>query len=334
MDSKIKLLRYFDRVQGILDGEFLPPIVADVDLVNGLCNLNCEWCCQRGSQETKKTTFMPMDTIKKMGLFCKKWGVKSWRIAGDSEPTLNPNIHYLFRSGHEHGISMGLITNGVLLDKVKDLHLLSWLGVSLDAATAKTWSQLKGSPEKNFYRIIDNIKRIHDSIPGLEVSIKFIRWSDEIHLGRKELSPNLTAKHKKKPTPGRQKDNYADAEMLPQFAKELGCKYILRDAFPKDTARQYRFEVCRGTPLYATFGADHKFYLCCDVRTGYILTDDYTKNDWHELYDLWGSQKHKDLIASINPKKCKFCSKEWLNTIIENIILDGKYSNEYQVNFI
>jgi organic radical activating enzyme len=334
MDPKIKLLRYFDRVQGILDGKFLPPIMADVDLVNGACNLNCEWCAQRASQETKTTTFMSMKTMKEMGPFCKKWGIKSWRIAGDSEPTLNSNIHYLFRSGHEHGIDMGLITNGVLLDRVKDLHFLSWLGVSLDAATAKTWSRLKRSPEENFYRVIDNIKRIRDDIPGLEVSIKFIRWCNKIHLGRKDLSPNLTAPNKRKPTPIRQKDNYADAEILPQLAKELGCKYILRDALPKNSATQYQFEVCQGTPLYATFGADHKFYLCCDVRTSYILTDDYTRNDWQELYDLWGSQKHKDLVASITPKKCKFCSKEWLNTIIGNIILDGKYSKKYQVNFI
>lgn len=334
MDSKIKLLRHFDRVQGILEGHLLPPIMADVDLVSGSCNLNCEWCAQRASQETKKPTFMSIETIKRMGPFCKEWGIKSWRIAGDSEPTLNPNIHHLFSNGHEHGIDMGLITNGVLLDKVKDLHLLSWLGISLDATTAKTWSQLKGSSEKNYYRVINNIKRIRDAIPDLEVSIKFIRWSDKIHLGRKELSPNMMVSKKRKSDSSRQKDNYADADMLPQLAKELGCSYILRDALPKNSKSRYEFEICRGTPLYATFGADHKFYLCCDVRTGYILTDDYTRNNWHELYDLWGSKKHKDIIASINPKNCKFCSKEWLNTIIENIILEGKYSKKYQVNFI
>lgn len=334
MDPKIKLLRYFDRVQGILDGEFYPPIMADVDVVNGRCNLDCEWCVQRASREVKETIFMSVETMKRMGPFCRKWGVKSWRLAGDSEPTLNPNMHYLLRSGKENGIDMGLITNGVLLDTVEDLHLLTWIGVSLDATTAKTWARLKRSPEKNFHRIINNIKRIRNNAPNVEVSIKFIRWSEEIDLGRKDFSSSLAVPNKKEATPSRQRDNYADAEMLPQLAEELGVKYILRDAFPKNSASQYRFKVCRATPLYATFGADHKFYLCCDVRTGYILTDDYTKNDWQELYDLWGSQKHKDLIASINLKKCKFCSKEWLNTIIANIILDGKYSKEYQVNFI
>ena len=198
----------------------------------------------------------------------------------------------------------------------------------MDATCAKTWSSLKGSPEKNFHRIIDNVKRIRDSIPNLEISLKFIRWAEDQHLGRNDFVTETTG------SKVRQRNNFSDAERLPMLAKELGCEYILRDAFPKNSAEQYQFEVCRGTPLYATFGADHGFYLCCDVRTGYVLTDDYTRNDWRELYDLWGSEKHRKLVASIDPKECKFCSKKWLNTIMENIILDGKYSNEYQTNFI
>lgn len=304
----------------------MSPIMADVDVVSGRCNLNCEWCCQRSSREAKKTTFMSVETMKGMGPFCKKWGIKSWRIAGDSEPALNQDIHYLFNSGHKYGIDMGLITNGVLLDRVKDLHLLSWVGISLDAITAKTWSSLKGSPEENFNRIIKNIKRIRKDIPDLEITIKFTKWSEEVHLGRKDFSLKTVVSKKR--------NNYKDAEMLPRLAEELGVKYNLHEAFSKNMANQYRFEKCLGTPLYATFGADHKFYLCCDRRNDYILTDDYTRKDWQELYGLWGSQKHKNLIASINPRECKFCSKEWLNTVIENIILDGKYTKDYQVSFI
>jgi hypothetical protein len=270
---------------------------------------------------------MPLETMKKMGPFCREWGIKSWRIAGNSEPTLNPDIDYLFKSGQESGIDMGLITNGVLLDQAKNLNLLTWIGISLDATSGETWSKLKRSPEKNFYRIIENIRRIRNNIPDLDISLKFIKWSRKLHLGRNDFAPNPTTAVE----PG---DNYEDAEKLEELAGRLGVKYILREALPKSMADKYKFEKCRATPLYATFGADHKFYLCCDVRDGYILTNDYTKNNWKELHNLWGSQKHKDIIATINPKRCKFCSKELLNSIMENIILDGKYSKEYQVNFI
>ena len=331
MDSKIKLLRFCDRVQSIINVDsksfygFMPPIIADIDLVGGFCNVDCEWCCQRKTREEERKVFMPVETMERMGSFCKEWGVKSWRIAGNSEPTLNPNIDCLLKSGHKNGIDMGLITNGVLLDRVKNLNLLDWLGISLDASTAKTWSRLKHSPEENFYKIIENVRGIRRDIPNLEITFKFIRWSEDTDLSRKDFS------NKKREIIG-ERNNYADAEILPYLAKELGVKYIIHDAFSRKP--KYRFEVCRATPFYATFCADHKFSICCDVRNDYLLTDDYTRNDWKELYDLWGSKKHKDIITSINPKRCKFCSKEYLNDIMENIILDGKHTKEYQVNFI
>ncbi len=325
MEVKLKLLRHYDRVQGILNGKFLPPIMADIDLTSGLCNVDCEWCNQRKTREELKEIFMSVKTMERMGQFCREWGVKSWRIAGNSEPTLNPSIDVLLNSGHENGIDMGLITNGILLDRVRNLHLLNWLGISLDAATAGTWSRLKHSSEENFYRIMDNVRNIRKNIPNLEITLKFIRWSEDTDLGRKDFS------NEKMEILGI-RNNYADADILPELARELGVKYTIRDAFLRKPA--YKFEVCRGTPLYATFRADHKFSLCCDRRNDFILTDDYTRNDWRELYDLWGSEKHKDLLASINPKECQFCSKEWLNTIMENIILDGKHTKEYQVNFI
>ncbi len=332
MDPKIKLLRYHDRVMGAVEGEFKPPIMADVDATNGLCNLDCEWCAQRASQETKPATFMPVETMQRMGAFCAAWGVKSWRLAGDSEPTLNQNIHHLFRSGHEHGISMGLITNGILLDKVQDLQHLTWIGVSLDATTATTWSRLKHSPERNFHRILDNIKRIKDHHPQVEISLKFIRWSNQASQGRTEMASDHAAQASASAV--EQRDNFTDSEDLPRLAAALGCKFILRDAILKDCATHYRFDICRATPLYATFGATHQFYLCCDQRTGLMLTDDYRRDDWQELLRLWGSPRHKELVASIKPKNCAYCTKEWLNSILENIVLDGPRSQEYQVDFI
>ncbi len=307
MDSKIKLLRHYDRVEGILDDNFLPPIMADVDVACGACNLDCVWCCQKESRQSKTPSYMPIETMKRMGSFCREWGIKSWRIAGDSEPLMNPNLHVLLNSGAENGIDMGMITNGVLLRTAKDLHLLRWLGISLDATTAVTWSMLKKSSLDNFGAIIENIKALRQVVPELEITIKFLKWFKADGLS-----------------------NYIDMEALPDMAKALGVNYQVREPFTKSKS----VEVCRCTPLYALFGADHEFRLCCDNREGLLLTDDYTRNDWRELPDLWGSEKHKELIASINPKSCNFCSKQWLNDIFESIILDGKHTREYQVNFI
>ena len=121
LDPKIKLLNHYDRVKGIIDNDFKPPVMTDVDLVEGYCNLDCAWCCQAKSRASKPRKYLSTKTMKGIGLLSKKWGIKAWRIAGDSEPTLHKEAHILFQSGHDNGIDMGLTTNGVLLDKVKNL---------------------------------------------------------------------------------------------------------------------------------------------------------------------------------------------------------------------
>lgn len=324
-DPKVKLLRYMDRVQGVMNGNFRPPVIADVDVVQGLCNLDCDWCCQANSRNNKKPLFMAEKTMEEIGPFSKDWEIKSWRIAGDSEPTLNKNLDTLLQSGHNNNIDMGLITNGTLLNKVNNLEYLTWIGISLDAATPETWSKLKHAPEKMYSHIIDNVRNIRRSYPDVDITLKFVKYNNG-----DMTKEDLTQKKMNMDTTGT--NNNTDAELLPALANELGVNYHILDGFPKDP--QYKFDVCRGTPLYGTFGADHKFYICCDRRDGATLTDDYTRNDWKELPRLWGSDKHKDLVDKIVPADCAFCSKAWLNTIMENIIIDGKYTKDYQVGFI
>ena len=227
---------------------------------------------------------------------------------------------------------MGLITNGTFLERIANIKYLTYLGVSLDATTATTWSKTKRSPEANFHKIIDNIKHIRQTLPDLDLSIKFLRWRAEKSLSKQEFGtyalPTL------QDAPPLQTDNAADAEILPEFAKELGCNYILKDCYPKDFNKSYKFETCRATPLGGVFAADHRFHLCCDARSIFVLTDDYTRDDWKELPSLWGGEKHQQLIASIDPQKCVGCAKHKLNDILENVVCDGEYTKERQVNFI
>lgn len=341
IDPKIRLLRHRHHVNGIINKKFLPPIMVDVDVVEGYCNLDCAWCSQAKSRASKPRKYMEEKTMFGLGEFSKKWGIKSWRIATDSEPTLHKNLGALFESGHKNGIDMGLTTNGVLLDKVENLNYLTWIGISLDAVKSETWSVSKRSPTKNFDRIIENIKMIKSKFPKLDVSIKYHKWSsDGDNLGKNDFYPDSKIvsedkKFKNDTNLNEQNfENITESELLPQLANKLGVGYALRDAFPSDFSSRYKFSKCMATPLSGTFGADHKFHLCCDARNVFVLTDDYTRDNWEELPKLWGSEEHLKLIESIEPKKCLGCSKFKLCSVLENVVDDGKFTKEYQVNFI
>lgn len=331
LPREVKLLRHRGRIDGILTGEFKPPVMVDIDPVNGTCNLDCAWCCQAASRAATPTKFMSVDTMTGLGRFCREWGVKAWRISSDSEPLLNKNIEVLIESGAVNGIDMGLITNGVYLERVLDsVGSLHWLGVSLDATTRETWSKLKRSAPENFDKIIANVKAVRRKWPDLDMSIKFLRWSPSKNSTTAAFGggalPQVVDDRSQDP------DNFADAERLTELADSLGVRSILKDAYPSNYADTYRFTQCLATPLGGVFGADHRFHLCCDARSIFILTDDYTRDGWQELPKLWGSEKHRELIASINPKKCAGCAKAGLNETLQHLAvetLDGRLQSNF-----
>lgn len=329
MDPRLKLLRHCDSVYGLLQEQFRPPVMVDVDPVEGVCNLDCEWCCQAASRASRPAAFMTSETMARLGPFCRTWGIKAWRISGDSEPLLNRQIDVLIDSGYAGGVDMGLITNGVYLNRVapESLQRLAYLGVSLDAATAATWSRLKRSDPANFERIIDNVRWAKSVAPNLDISLKFVRWGDQsLHKG--DFSGGGL------PVIGNESlvGNEHEAEDLVKLAESLGVHHLVRQAYPVDLPKYYQFERCRATPLGGVFDAGHKFHLCCDARGRYVLTDDYTRDDWQELPRLWGGERHRELVASIEPQKCLGCAKQQLNELLEHVVVSP--ARDLQVNFI
>jgi len=326
-----KLLRHHENIAGIQTGQFLPPVMVDVDLVDGVCNLDCAWCCQAQSRASRPARYMSEETMRRLGPFCHNWGVKAWRISGDSEPTLNRNIDVLIRSGQDAGIDMGLITNGVFLERLTTASALTYLGISLDATTSSTWSRLKRSPASNFRKIIDNVKQVRQECPQLDICIKFVRFQADESLGKNDFSNSLSVLDN---SPSNQTGNGEDAEQLDKFSRDLGCRPILKEAYPKGLADSYVFSRCNATPLGGVFDASHNFHLCCDARSVYVLTDDYTRDDWRELPALWGSEKHQQLIESIIPRRCEGCAKRQVNEILQHVVMSSHCSSDYQVNFI
>lgn len=332
MDSRLKLLRHADRIAGIQTGKLLAPVMVDVDPVDGVCNLDCEWCCQAASRASRPATFMEVSTMHRLGEFCAQWGVKAWRISGDSEPLLNKHTHELLAAGNANGIDIGVITNGVFLDRldVHALRRLSYLGVSLDAATPETWARLKRSKPEGFTTILENVRRARELAPQLDISLKFIKWEPVHNLSKESFADSSLPLLNEQAI--RDTSNYRDAELLPALAQSLGVNHILKDAYPSNMPATYRFERCHATPLGGVFDASHNFHLCCDARNRFVLTDDYTRDNWQELPRLWGSEKHWELIRSIEPQKCAGCAKHKMNEALQHLAVEPQIGD--QVNFI
>ena len=125
----------------------------------GACNHRCSFCAFDYLEYKPRSidSKILLNTLTELG----KVGLKSVMYAGEGEPLLHKNIDHFIIHSKECGIDTSIATNGVLFDlemSKKCLKHLSWMRVSLNAATPKMYRRIHGTKEKDFESVIENIK--------------------------------------------------------------------------------------------------------------------------------------------------------------------------------
>lgn len=171
-----KIQYHPERVARLLDGiddwekaKEIYPIYIEISPAGG-CNARCTFCAV--SYLGYKTNFldphMLHDRFQEMGVL----GVKSVMLAGEGEPTLHKNINDIAQSAVESGIDVAFTTNGVLLDRLF-LRNVSWVKVSLNAATRETYSKIHRVSPHDFDKAVKNlrgaVKRKGDCVIGAQM---------------------------------------------------------------------------------------------------------------------------------------------------------------------
>lgn len=352
--NSMKILYFKDHLQAIVDGKFLPPITVDSDPTN-LCNFNCIWCNSKGFRDKKAST-IPADHLLKLADFYKEWGVKSTCVSGGGEPMMNQGFAAFLYRLHENGIKSGIISNGTLLNEdnaVAIAKCASWCGFSIDAGSNETFMKVKGIKDKKIFdKVINNIKRLieikRQLNSKLEITYKFLlhplntgdifkaaKIAKDSGFNTFHLRPgcwdNLYDQKHEKPI------NFSDyieiIESEIEKSRELEDDnfrfYSVRHKFGEKFKRKINFKKCLATPLLATFGADGNVHLCFDVRgkKEWILCSHYP--DPKEVLKVWGSEKHKKIIDSIDVKNCPRCTFGPYNEAIEKVIIEDKMFRDF-----
>jgi sulfatase maturation enzyme AslB (radical SAM superfamily) len=270
--NSYKLLAHVDTWRHIKRGKRIPPpILVTVDPSN-VCNLNCAWCnaafvrAERKGMLSEKSLLAIADFLPHWGEGGGPWepGVKAVCIAGGGEPLMNPAVGAFIDRLVEHKIDVGVVTNGVLINRFVDsLSQCTWVGVSVDAATPETLNKYKGMKEGSgtFDKIISNIRLLTDYAhqhnnklgwkhPAYGVSFKYLLY----------------------------KDNIGEIYQATRLAKDVGCKNIhFRPAgttwdkvgtkneigFGAEDLETFRKEIALAQSLdseeFGVYGVTHKF---------------------------------------------------------------------------
>ena len=245
------------------------PIYIEVSPV-GACNHRCTFCAVDyiGYKSVMLEAGRLCDTILDMSSL----GVKSVMFAGEGEPLLHKDIDRInvFASAY---LDTSFTTNGVLLNKLESLDKCTWLRVSLNGGTAKTYATIHRTKEKDFETVWTNIreavKRKGNCLLGVqtlllpevvnEIQTLYDRCDEA---GVDYLTVKPYSQHKSSLT-----HQYEGARPLPPVVKERNCKFIFRE---QTYENQTPNEKCHATPnFWAYIMASGDVYSC----SAYLLNE-------------------------------------------------------------
>lgn len=355
--NSAKLFAQVPRWSEIKKDQMLPPpTLVTIDPTN-VCNLDCKWCNSEYIRSRNKREISPkmLDNIADFLPHWNEhpfWKVESVCVAGGGEPLAHKYTGKLVeRLANKSRLKeLGMVTNGTLIDKHLDyLTNCTWVGVSVDVGTPKTYEQLKG--RDYFKKVISNIEKLN--------SIK-----DGTPLGGIGKGPGVYYKFLMHP------GNVKEVSKAAKIAKEIGCKGIHirpfgiswdklkkknQDGFGYSDILEFRDQLEKAREFeddnFKVYGITHKFDgdlrksnqfnncyavfmtaviepptekgfnfgLCCDRRGDKNLTlEDLTNTS--KIRDFWGSKDHWKMAKEINVKNCPRCTYQPHNQIYENSI--------------
>lgn len=346
------ILESIQKLSEKYDG-FLPPYMVDLDPSN-ICNYDCSFCNSKMLRR-QNNGVLPEEHLLKIADFLKEWGVQSSCISGGGEPLFNPSFSSLLYRLKENGIKNGVITNGSLLDDDKAVAILktsSWCGLSIDAGSKETFSRLKNVKPEMFDIVINNLRKLVEMKKELksntEITFKFLLHPynaheifkavmnakfigvDTFHL-RPVCWDNLYNQTHDAPLvfSGVMETINNQVEQAQNVETDNFKFFGIRHKFGERFERKVTFKRCLATPMMTTFGADGNVHNCFDVRgrPDWVLCRHYP--NVREILDVWGSEKHRKILESIDPSKCPRCTFLSLCEIIEQVIIEDKMFKDF-----
>lgn len=328
--NSMKVLCWRDRFEAIMEGKIPPPVSVTIDSTN-ICNLKCKFCHYAEFRKEKQKTVSEedlmwiADTVPQLGAI-------SVCYAGGGEPLLHDASGRFLKKLAIHGINIGLITNGIHLNKFMDelLKYCRWVGISVDASTPAIYKELKGSQEGDFYKVINNINTLARNRKNRRPSIgfKFLIHPDNYHslLDAVKLAKSIGVDDfHARPCYNPGMVWYKDMvdEVLKQIKdaqrmfeddnfRIFGVTHKFDESFSKKVV-----DKCEVTPIAGlTFAADGYCYHCCDLRG----VDMGKLCEWRDILSIWDSDKHREILNKLDPKKCPHrCTFNSYQEILEKV---------------
>lgn len=168
-------------------GTLAPPLPAHLQLeVTSACNLRCTMCLVRYRPPVNKLAgAMPLELFRR--IVADVPTLRRLTLQGLGEPLLSPYLMDMIRHAGRRGVEVGFNSNATLLTRRRAEELvragLSWLHVSLDGATARTYERVRdgadfGTAVANLAGLVRVRRAAGSSLPRIRVV--FVAMRDNV----------------------------------------------------------------------------------------------------------------------------------------------------------
>lgn len=363
--SPHKIVHHLDKIEQFKNGEQPSPLQVQM-IISDLCNHNCSFCAYRMENYTSNQNFGEYDPIKqivnnnpnRMIPFekcieilddCVDVGVKALQYTGGGEPTVHPKHKEIFQATLDRGLDLSLVTNGTVMRKgvPEILSNAKWVRFSIDAGTAKTYSEIREVPESYFQKTLDNIKQVVEAkkvnkeselIIGVGYVVTKENWFEvyeavkifsELGVDNVRISAVFTPEDF-----DYHKDYYHEAkDLILKAAKDFSREdFVVFNLFGDriedlhQTSPDYNF--CSYMHLNTYIGGDLKVYTCCNNAYNDIGEMGSLENQTFK--EFWLSDDKVKKYKEFNASDCARCMFNNKNKFVNYMLED----NPAHVNYI
>lgn len=342
--SDIKVAYHSEHLKTLRTGKIPVPVSLQI-VLSDLCNHDCNFCFYRRSNNHTETfkengsrnpnRKLESDKVIKLLSDASDMGVKSIVFTGGGEPTLHQDHEVIFQKVLDDGMEVGLITNGsrgsdLLLEQLMSF---TWIRISLDAATAKTYSAVHAINEGAYNRTLNNIRRIisrrQETNSSLTVGISYVLTEDNLHEIESTiaLAESLCVDYirfvPETGTLGRCHSKIIECKKRIENCESSIRVYAILD---RESDNHVDFSQCLRMGYVLYIGGDFKIYACCQVSYTYHgCIGDLSE----QSFKTWWTNNKDALLKTFDPKKCGRCVYANINRSLEYLT-----GNAEHVNFI
>ena len=321
-----KALCHINKLVELQKKNIIAPVTCEIDITDGFCNNKCKHCFF-GTNTKYAPIIIPKEKI--MALFdeLKELGVKGIEFTGGGEPLTHPNCVEIISYAIECGFNVGIVTNGLLLEKIEEIiDKLTFVRVSLDAGTSETYKYVHGVD--TFDKVISNLKNIISKYGGNKIGIGYLILPYNVKdiVCAAELVKVIGARF----------IQYRPASLTYEVKAEVWheaheevkkAKKYVSDTFQvfdagikwKHVVSDRHYSKCMTSSIVGVIKANGDIPLCVLKRNEEeCIIGNFIKDGGFNK--VWFSQKHEKLISSIELNTCrKPCKHDSYNVMYEAV---------------